>query len=56
MEDRPVIALSSLEFGSGPVIDEAWLHGSSERLIRLKRRAAATADAVNAPKRDAETI
>lgn len=45
MEDRPVIALSSLEFGSSPVIDEAWLHGSSERLTRLRRRAAATADA-----------
>lgn len=45
MEERPVIALSSLEFGSSPVVDAAWLHGSSECLIRLRRRAAATADA-----------
>lgn len=45
MEERPVIALSSLEFGSSPVVDDAWLHGSSERLNRLRRRAAATADA-----------
>ena len=45
MEERPAIALSSLEFGSSPVVDDAWLHGSSERLLRLRRRAAATADA-----------
>lgn len=45
MEERPAIALSSLEFGSSPVVDDAWLHGSSECLVRLRRRAAATADA-----------
>ena len=45
IEDRPVIAMSSLEFGSSPVVDDAWLHGSSECLTRLRRRAAATADA-----------
>ncbi len=45
MQDRTVIALSSLEFGSSPVLDEAWLHGSSECLTRLRCRAAATADA-----------
>ncbi len=45
MEDRSAIALSSLEFGSAPVVDDAWLHGSSERLARLRRRCEATADA-----------
>ena len=45
MEDRSAIALSSLEFGSRPVIDDLWLHGSSESLARLRRRAEATADA-----------
>lgn len=45
MDERPVIALASLEFGSSPVVDDAWLHGSSECLSRLRRGAAATADA-----------
>lgn len=45
MEDRSVIALSSLEFGSAPATDHAWLHGPSESLARLRRRSEATADA-----------
>jgi DNA-binding NtrC family response regulator len=45
MEDRSVIALSSLEFGSAPPADHAWLHGPSESLARLRRRSEATADA-----------
>ncbi len=45
MVERSVIALSSLEFGSSPVVDDAWFHGSSESLVRLRRRAAATTDA-----------
>lgn len=45
MMDRSVIALSSLEFGSAPATDHAWLHGPSESLARLRRRSEATADA-----------
>lgn len=45
MEERTAIALSSLEFGSGSVVDSAWLHGTSESLSRLRRRCEATADA-----------
>ena len=45
IEDRTAISLSALEFGNGPVVDDAWLHGTSEPLARLRRRAEATADA-----------
>jgi DNA-binding NtrC family response regulator len=45
MDDRTALSLSALEFGSGPAVDDTWLHGGSEALGRLRRRAEATADA-----------
>lgn len=42
-DDQPQRAtmLSRLEFGSGPPLDEAWLHGSSDALRRLRQHATA---------------
>ncbi len=44
IDDRTSNVLSALEFGPAPLIDARWLHGSSESLTRLRRRAEATAD------------